>query len=393
MTDDTFRVPETTLTTRKPKLVKIFAAASFLHDVGAEMVFSLWPLFVTQTLGASKEVLGLLDGLGDALVSISQAVSGYLSDRLRKRKLFVWLGYLSGALARIGYALSTHWAMLIPFRMMDRAGKMRGAPRDAMISDISNHGNRGTHFGFLRAMDNSGAVVGILLAMILIGAIGYRSLFILAAIPSLLSVLLVVFFVRERKAEGMKVFKGIHLKDLSKNLRLYFLLSAVFAVSAFSYSFLLLAAAETGLPPQVVAFLYLLFTLVAAASSLPFGKLADKIGRKPVLLFALLCWAGVLVAFLSSWHFLTILAAFILYGLHKGASDPVERTIVAELAPDYAVASTLGGFQMIVGLCSLPSSIIAGVLWQRVGFAAPFLFSLALTAVAFTLLLFVKEKK
>jgi len=140
------------------KTVRTFAFASFLNDLGSDMIYPVWPLFVTSVLGANMAVLGFIDGLGEAIVSISQAASGYVSDRLRRRKIFIWTGYLFGSLSRIGYALTTLWQHLIPFKIMDRAGKIRGAPRDAIIADISTEENRGKNFGLLRAMDNLGEV-------------------------------------------------------------------------------------------------------------------------------------------------------------------------------------------------------------------------------------------
>jgi len=158
------------------KKVRIFGIASFLNDMGSDMIYPVWPLFV-RSLGANMSVLGFLDGLGDALVSISQAISGYISDKIQKRKIFVWLGYLMGAISRIGYALSKNWTHLIPFRILDRAGKIRSAPRDAIIADLSTDQDRGENFGFLRTMDNLGAVVGILLCILLVNFLGFKNSF------------------------------------------------------------------------------------------------------------------------------------------------------------------------------------------------------------------------
>ena len=128
------------------RVVRIFSWASFLNDMGSDMIFAIWPLFVTSFSGVSMEILGLIDGIGDAIVSVSQAVSGYVSDRLKKRKFFIWTGYLFSVLSRIGYAISTTWQWLIPFRIMDRSGKMRGSPRDAIIADVSTDENKGKKF-------------------------------------------------------------------------------------------------------------------------------------------------------------------------------------------------------------------------------------------------------
>ena len=138
------------------KTIRTFAWASFLNDMGSDIISPVWPLFVTQVLKANMAALGFLDGLGEALVSLSKALAGYASDRLRKRKIFIWTGYLCGGISRWGYALSSVWPHLIPFRILDRAGKIRSSPRDAMIADMSTSLNRGRHFGIIRAMDNGG---------------------------------------------------------------------------------------------------------------------------------------------------------------------------------------------------------------------------------------------
>ncbi|MDD5751797.1 MAG: MFS transporter, partial [Candidatus Peribacteraceae bacterium] len=132
------------------RTVWLFGSASFLHDMGADMIFSIWPTFLTEILGANKTIVGLIDGFGDAMVSIAQAVSGYVSDKIRKRKVFVWMGYLFGGIAKVGYSLAPTWHWVMPFRILDRSGKMRGAPRDAIVSDLSTVQNRGRHFGILR---------------------------------------------------------------------------------------------------------------------------------------------------------------------------------------------------------------------------------------------------
>src|SRR3989339_1181559 len=160
-------MPTQETTPESKKTVATFSIASFLNDMGSDMIYPIWPIFLTSVLGADMTILGLIDGIGDAIVSISQAVSGYWSDRLKKRKVFVWIGYICGGISRLGYALATTWQFIIPFRILDRAGKMRGAPRDAIISDISTQENRGRNFGILRTFDNLGAVAGILITVFL----------------------------------------------------------------------------------------------------------------------------------------------------------------------------------------------------------------------------------
>lgn len=373
------------------RTVTVFALASFLNDLGSDMIYPIWPMFITTGLGASMSVLGFLDGLGDALVSLSQAASGYVSDRIRTRKVFVWIGYLFGSGARIGYALSSTWHHVIPFRVMDRAGKMRGAPRDAMIADVSTRANRSTHFGVLRAMDNLGAVCGVLVCIVLFRVLGYRSLFLLAAIPSFAGAILVLLLIRERESEEGRIYKGISFSDLDRNFRLFLFLSAVFALGSFSYSFLLLYAHEAGFEIGFLPVLYLVFTAVASLVSLPFGRLADRAGRKFVLLLSFVLWGLVCLCLVLARNRQGVAVAFLLYGLHKGAIEPVQKAFVSELALTHYRASSLGGFQMVVGLCAFPSSLFAGLLWDRFGAFVPLYFSMGLSTIAAVLLVFVRE--
>lgn len=338
-------------------------------------------------------ILGLIDGLGEALVSISQAVSGYISDRIRRRKIFIWVGYLFGVVSRIGYAFSFVWQMLIPFKILDRAGKMRGAPRDAILADVSTNQNRGGNFGFLRMMDNLGAVVGIVISISLLGVLGFRNIFLLAAIPSIVAALLIFIFIKERKLPEKHLYKGISFRDLNNDLRLFIYLSAIFALGSFSYSFLLIYAQRSGFELYFVPFLYLIFTLAASIFSFPFGKLSDLIGRKKVMIIAFILWGLVCLSFIFLQTYWSVVLTFILYGMHRGALDTVQKVFVAELAVEKFRASTLGGFQMVVGLCALPASFIAGILWDGINIYAPFYLSLGLTVIAILLLLFVKENK
>ena len=376
--------------------IRTFALASFLNDFGSDMIYPVWPVFVSAVLGADLTVLGFLDGLGDAIVSVSQAASGYVSDRIRKRKVFVWTGYLLGSASRMGYSLSTAWQHLVPFRIMDRAGKMRGAPRDAMIADESTRENRGRNFGLLRAIDNLGAVCGIIVCTVVLyfGLLDFRKLFFFASIPSILGALLILLLIKEKRLALGRICKGLSFKDLDGNFRLFLSLSAFFALGSFSYSFLLLIAECIGFGVQFLPLLYLLFTAVASLVSLPFGKLSDKIGRRFVLMLSYVLWGLVSLTLILIQSYWAVVLCFVLYGLHKGTLDPVQRTLVSELAPRDYKASSLGGFQLVVGLCALPSSLITGLLWdQTKSFVTSLYLSLCLTFLALLMLLFVKEKQ
>ncbi len=375
------------------KTIRTFTIASFLNDMGSDIIYPIWPLFVTTVLKANMAALGFLDGLGEALVSISQAASGYVSDRIKKRKVFIWAGYLFGALSRIGYSLSSIWPHLIPFRILDRSGKIRSAPRDAVVADVSTAKDRGKNFGLLRAMDNLGAVFGILICIFLFRLIGYRILFALAAVPSLLSASLIFFGIRERTTGKIKIYKGISFKDLDRDFALFLVLSSIFTLGAFSYSFLLISAKEFGFKVVLVPVFYLIFTASASIFSYPFGRLSDKTGRKFLIFLSYFLWMTVCVLFVVSRKEWMIYLAFVLYGAHKGALDPVQKTFVCELAPLEFRASCLGGFQMALGLCAFPASFLAGVLWEIFGRQAPFYLSLLLTVISGIMLIFVKRQK
>ncbi len=375
------------------RTVRIFAWASFLNDMGSDIIYPVWPLFVTEILKANMAVLGFVDGLGEAVVSLAKALSGYWSDRIRKRKVFIWSGYLMGAASRIGYAISTVWQHLIPFRILDRAGKIRGAPRDAIIADVSSNDNRGRNFRLMRMADNLGAVVGILICLALFKKIGYRALFILAAIPSLISVLLILIKIKEPSHTEKVIYKGITLRDLDRNFVLFMILSGIFAIGNFTYSFLLIRAKQIGFPEAFVPVLYLVYTLSASLTAYPFGRLADRIGRKTVMQMSFLLWGLVCLDVIFFQSKIMIFLMFVIYGLHKGALEPVQSTIVSELAPEKFRASSLGTYQMLIGLCAFPASLIAGFLWDKIGALAPFYLSLGLTIVASALMIFVKESK
>lgn len=372
--------------------IRVFAWASFLNDLGSDMIYPVWPLFVMSFTGANMAMLGLIDGLGEAFVSIAKALSGYLSDKLRKRKFFIWSGYLLGSASRLGYALAPAWTWLIPFKILDRTGKIRGTPRDALVADLSTDQNRGGHFGLLKAMDNLGAVCGIVVCLLLFEPLGFTRLFLIAAIPSLLSALLIYRFIHEEKGTDQKLFAPFTWKELDFNFRLFLFLNSLFSLGAFSYSFLLIFAGQSGFKPAFLPVFYLIITMTASIFSLPMGKLADRLGRKKIMYLAFMLWGGICVSLTLSKGAVVVVAVFFFYGLHKAALETVQNTYSAELSPNDYRATGLGVFQMAIGICALPASLIAGLLWEKIHMQAPFYFSFALSLIACFLLVFVKGK-
>jgi len=377
--------------TKEKKTIWTFALVSYLNDFGADMVHSLWPVFLTQVLGLNMAVLGLIDGLGDAMISISQAVSGYVSDRIRHRKIFIWIGYLLSAVSRFGFAIAQGWPMVLFSKLVERSGKMRDTPRDAIAAEASDHHDRGSNFGILRTMDSFGAVCGVLVCIWLVKFLPMRTIFVYAAIPSLIGAILVLTLIREEH-NGYTLYEGFHWKNLSVNFKWFLALSALFSIASFSYSFLLIFAQKFGFSLVQIPMLYLIYMAGAMVSSYPLGHLADTLGRRIVILMGFLFWAATLSILILSQGHIAIILSFLLFGFSKGAIETVQRTFVSELAPHNYVASALGTFKLVVGLSALPASLIAGLLWDSMGIFAPFHFSLTLTAIASVMLIFVDGK-
>lgn len=375
------------------KTVKIFSWASFFNDLGAEMAYPILPIFMREVLKANMTAVGIIDGLAESTISLTHVFFGYLSDKIKKRKIFIWLGYLISGLARIGYAFSFHWKILAGFRVLNNVGKIREAPRDATVADISLDHNRGKHFGILRMMDNLGAFLGILICILFFGYLGYRKLFLLAAIPSLISALLVLLLIKEKPYLYIKDKDNFHFDKLSSNYKKFLIASIIFSLGSFSYSFLLIFIKESGVRESFIPIIYLIFALFASLFSIPFGKLADRIGRKAVLIISFLLWGLVCLMFIFFKSPLIFLMAFVVYGLHKGAIEPAERAFVSELSPVEYKSSGLGLYKTATGLCALPSALIAGLLWDKINKLLPFYLGLLLTIISLILLTIIKVKK
>lgn len=374
--------------TRSKKTLWIFSLSSFLNDLGSDMIASVWPIFLTEVLRAPLAAVGFIDGLGDMIVSLSKAWSGYLSDRIGKKKPFIWIGYLFGGLSRIGYAFSQAWTGLIPFRILDRMGKIRSSPRDAMLTDLMHEQIRGRSFGFLQMFDNLGALAGVIIALYLVQIIPLRQLFMLAALPSFFGAILVLVYIREKTPDKPPTLPRVFaLGKTDTRFRLFLAINALFSIGFFSYSFLLLYAKHYGAPITVLPFLYLIYVFAAALASWYFGRLSDTVGARRILVIGYVLWLMVCVLFFIKPGFWLMAGAFVLYGANKGILDTTQKTYVSFLAPADLRASYFGTFEMVVGIVALPASLIAGLLWQYVGHLSPLIFSTITSGLAVILLI------
>jgi MFS family permease len=379
-------------TQRNPALV--FGAASLLNDTGSDMIAPIWPTFLTTQLGLTEGHVLIVDGIALTVTSLSKLGAGYVSDRTGKRKAFITLGYTLSMFARIGFILATYAYQLfqiVLWKSLDRLGKMRGPPRDAIVAGHVKEKKRGSAFGILRALDTAGAAIGTIITFFLFDFFGYTGIILLAVIPSIGSVIIVSVLIKETR--GKNVFKGITFRGLDRNLKLFLLASILFALATFSYSLLILLSDNLGFSVPQQTLLYLLFTLVYAASAYPFGWMSDKIGRKTVMALAFLSLILTSVWIYLIFDPLMVIPMFVFFGLMNGALDPVQTSFVADLVEEERRASIIGAFQMAVGISALPAGIVVGYLWDSYAPAVAFQYSIILTLFALLILSLVGTKR
>jgi MFS family permease len=360
----------------------LLGLTSFFTDISSEMIYPLVPFFLTLKLGASAELLGLIEGIAESLASLLKVFSGYISDRLRNRKGLTIVGYASSAIGKLMLYVATAWGMVLGARVVDRLGKgIRTAPRDALIADSSAEGKRGTSFGLHRALDTGGAVVGVLLAYFFFTRLAqgeYAPVFLWSVVPAIIGVVL-LFLVREAKRkEGEQAqLPSLRWNVLPRKLRLFLIVALVFTLGNSSNTFLLLRASRLGFSPAAAILLYLVYNVVYGLVSYPAGRLSDKIGRKRLLVAGYAFYGLVYLCFAlvnapqQAW---ILWALFGLYGLYIGFTDGVEKALVSDLAPVNVRATAIGLHATIVGIGLFPASFIAGQLWDRISPAATFYF-------------------
>ncbi|MCL4539215.1 MAG: MFS transporter [Bacteroidetes bacterium] len=375
--------------------VIILGLTSFFTDIASEMVYPLIPFFLTSVLGASPAVLGLIEGVAESTASLLKVFSGYISDKFRNRKVPAIVGYSSSAVGKLLLYIANSWGFVFAGRIVDRLGKgIRTAPRDALIADSIDPAKKGTAFGLHRAMDTTGAAIGVVLAYFFLTSYSgeYSRVFLWSLVPALIGIIL-LFMVREKKAEtASRKPPSLKWRILPRKLQLFLIVAFIFTLGNSSNTFLLLRSKDIGFTPATAILLYLVYNIIYGLVSYPAGKLSDRIGRKQLLVAGYVFYGLVYLgfAFVSGpQHAWLLWVLFGVYGLYSGFTEGVEKALVADLAPSEVRATAIGLHATILGIGLFPASFLAGELWQQIGPSAAFYFGGGMGIIAAIGLFFV----
>jgi MFS family permease len=362
----------------------LLAFASLFADISTEMLYPVLPVFLTHTLKATGSIVGLVDGFAQATQNIVQGFSGALSDKLQKRKSIALAGYLLAAVAKPLMGLSTVWQGVFGARLLDRLGAgTRSAPRDALIASSVDEKNRGRAFGLEGFGDNAGAFLGPLLAVFLLSSlhVGIRTVFYLAIIPGLLAFFMVLLVTEQPAAVAAKSKIDVSLRQFPNGYWKYLTVTALFGLGNSSNAFLILRTQDIGASLETTILIYAAFNLVAALISYPAGSLSDTWGRKTILLASFIIFLIAYLGFALTQSIFLVAALFIFYGLYQGMFRAVGKAFASDFVPEHLRASGVGWYSTTVGLLELVASVVAGLLWDRIGHAAVFYYGAAFAAI------------
>jgi len=387
---------------------------SLLTDMSSEMIFNVLPLFLLNVLKVSTPIIGLIEGIAEGTASLFKLVSGWLSDRLGQRKSLTVLGYSLSTLSKPFLYIASSWGVVLAVRFTDRVGKgVRSAPRDALVADSTADNERGRSFGFHRGMDTAGAVLGIALAALIVYLVereafqltwhAFRTLVLSGIGPAVLAVLILLFFVREKKKAAQRkpgepaapqaISEARAKTALDRRFKLFLVMMVLFTLGNSSDAFLILRAQNLNFSVFWVLVLFVVFNVVYALAAMPAGIVSDRLGRKRVIVAG---WTIYALSYLglglasAKWE---VWLLFALYGLYYGISEGVTRAFVSDLVPEERRGTAYGWYHAAVGVSLLPASVIAGLLWQYISPATTFYFGAGMAGVAMLgLLLFIREK-
>jgi MFS family permease len=388
-----------------PRNVWAVSLTSFFMDISSEMVLNILPLYLSNVLGVGTSVIGLIEGIAEATASLVRVFSGWLSDKMGGRKWLAVIGYGLSAASKPFFYVASTWPAVLAARWADRVGKgVRTAPRDALVADSISEGQRGLAFGFHRAADTGGAVVGLLIALGLVWASQSTSLdlnrhtfqlLVLASlIPAALAVLSLTVGAKDVPVTAQRQRPIITFRGLGKSFLVFMLIVGLFELGNSSDAFLVLRAQERGLSVVGVLGMLVTFNLVYSLVSTPAGALSDRVGRRKVIVGGWLAYAAIYFGFALAGAAWQVWVLYTLYGVYYGLAYGTSKALIADLVPLELRGTAYGTYSAMVGLLDFPASVIAGLLWQGVGPwqgfgpSAPFLFGAALALIAAILMIF-----
>ncbi|HOH19868.1 MAG TPA: MFS transporter [Anaerolineaceae bacterium] len=388
-----------------PRNVWAVGFTSLFMDISSEMVINILPLFLANVLGVQTSIIGLIDGIAEATASLLKMFSGWLSDRLGARKWLAVAGYGLSALVKPFFYLANTWGLVAGVRWADRIGKgIRTAPRDALVADSVTKEIRGLAFGFHRAMDTAGALIGILVAALVVwlaqknqlalSRSTFQVIVLISLVPAFLAVLSLVIGARDVAVTGKRAAPKISLRSMGKPFIVFLVIVGIFTLGNSADAFLVLRAQNLGVSVTGILIMLAIFNLIYTLVSTPAGSLSDRIGRRRLIIGGWLIYALIYFGFAlakSAWQVWLLYAA---YGLYYGLAYGSANAMVADLVPDHLRGTAYGSYNAVIGLLAFPSSLIAGILWQGVGSwsgwgpSAPFFFGGTLALVAALFMLF-----
>ncbi|RJG04949.1 MFS transporter [Noviherbaspirillum cavernae] len=392
-------VTASTISPRIPRTVWLLGLVSMLMDMSSEMIHSLLPVFMTVVLGVSATTVGIIEGVAEATALIVKVFSGVLSDYVGKRKWLTVLGYGLGALTKPLFAIATGAGWILGARFLDRIGKgIRGAPRDALIADVTVPANRGAAFGLRQSLDTVGAFVGPLVAMglMLLWANDFRAVFWVAVIPGMLAVAMLVFGVKEPQrhaSSGPRAFpiSRAALRQLPAAYWWVVAAGSALTLARFSEAFLVLRAQQGGLALALVPLVLVWMNVVYAACAYPLGILADRMRHRTLLMIGIVSLIAADLLLAASGSLPWVAGGLLFWGLHMAATQGLLAAMVADAAPADLRGTAFGLFNLGSGLAMLAASVLAGLLWDRLGPAATFQAGAVFAGIALLLLMVYRE--
>jgi MFS family permease len=374
------------------RVILVIGLVSLFTDLSSNMIVPILPIYLTTVLHIPLTSIGIIEGIAESTASILKLFSGWITDRFGKHKLLMLIGYGLSNLTKPFFAISASWSQVLLIRFSDRFGKgIRTSPRDALLADATTKEDRGKSFGFRRALDALGAALGPLVAFGILAmyAGNYQLVFLLSVIPGAISLLLIIFFLKEKESISTikRSLPKIKFKHMNRRFLAFSFISTLFAIGNFSDAFLALRAQDAGMMIALIPLAFFALNLSSSIFSMPVGILSDRIGRRPVLISGFLIFAIIYLGFGIASSITWIWVLFILYGLYYAFTDGIQKAYIADIVPEGQRGTAMGTFNALTGLAALPASILAGYLWQSFGPEVAFSVSSGFAILAAVLML------